>query len=81
MLGLCCSVWVFSSCSECGLLFIAVHGLFIAVAYLTQLLCSPGLLLPGMWNLPGPGIELMSPALAERFLTIDWTTGEVFGEF
>ena len=26
-------------------------------------------LLRGMWNLPGPGIEPMSPALAGRFLT------------
>ena len=27
------------------------------------------LLLLGMWNLPGPGIELMAPALEGRFLT------------
>ena len=26
-------------------------------------------LLHGMWDLPGPGIELMSPALADGFLT------------
>ena len=26
-------------------------------------------LLRGMWNLPGPGIEHMSPALADRFLS------------
>ena len=26
-------------------------------------------LLPGMWDLPGPGIEPMSPAEAGRFLT------------
>ena len=26
-------------------------------------------LLHGMWDLPGPGIEPMSPALAGRFLT------------
>ena len=26
-------------------------------------------MLPGMWDLPGPGIEPMSPALAGRFLT------------
>ena len=26
-------------------------------------------LLPGMWNLPGPGLEPVSPALAGRFLT------------
>ena len=33
-LGLHCCVWAFSSCSEWGLLFIAVHGLLIAVASL-----------------------------------------------
>ena len=31
-LGLCYCVQVFSSCSERGLLFVAVHGLVIAVA-------------------------------------------------
>ena len=33
-LGLCCCTWAFSSCSEQGLLFIAVRGLLIAVASL-----------------------------------------------
>ena len=33
-LGLRCCAWAFSSCSEWGLLFIAVHGLLIAVASL-----------------------------------------------
>ena len=33
-LGLCCCVWDFSSCSEWGLLFIAVHRLLIEVASL-----------------------------------------------
>ena len=33
-LGLCCCAQVFSSCGERGLLFIAVHGLLIAVASL-----------------------------------------------
>ena len=32
VLGLCCCVWAFSSCSEQGLLFVAVRGLLIAVA-------------------------------------------------
>ena len=27
-LGLCCCAWVFSSCGERGLLFVAVHGLY-----------------------------------------------------
>ena len=34
VLGLCCCVWAFSSCSERGLLFVVVHGLLIAVASL-----------------------------------------------
>ena len=33
-LGLRCCVQAFSSCSEQGLLFVAVHGLLIAVASL-----------------------------------------------
>ena len=28
-----------------------------------------GLVAPGMWDLPGPGLEPMSPALAGGFLT------------
>ena len=33
-LGLHCCAWAFSSCGERGLLFVAVHGLLIAVASL-----------------------------------------------
>ena len=33
-LGLRCCTWAFSTCSELGLLFIAVHGLLIVVASL-----------------------------------------------
>ena len=33
-LGLRCYAWAFSSCGEQGLLFVAVHGLLIAVASL-----------------------------------------------
>ena len=33
-LGLRCCAWAFSSCGERGLLFVAVHGLLIAVASL-----------------------------------------------
>lgn len=29
--------------------------------------CGAGLVVPGTWNLPGPGIEHVSPALAGRF--------------
>ena len=85
-LGLRSCVRAFSSCGERGLLFVAVHGLLIAVASLVvarglsscgsralecrlsscgardQLLCS-------MWDLPGPGLEPVSPALAGGFLT------------
>ena len=32
--GLRCCAWAFSSCGERGLLFVAVHGLLIAVASL-----------------------------------------------
>ena len=34
VLGLRCCAWAFSSCSELGLLFVAVHGLLVAVASL-----------------------------------------------
>ena len=33
-------------------------------------------LLLGMWNLPGPGIEPVSPALAGGFYNTDQATGE-----
>ena len=33
-LGLRCCVWAFSGCGEQGLLFVAVHGLLVAVAFL-----------------------------------------------
>ena len=35
-LGLCCCAWAFLSCNEPGLLFVAVHGLLIAVASLVE---------------------------------------------
>ena len=90
-LGLRCCAWAFSSCGERGLLFIAVHGLLIAVASLVvehglqacglsscgsraleRRLGSCGTwaqLLRGMWDLPGLGLEPVSPALAGGFLT------------
>ena len=62
----------FSSCDERGLLFVVVRGLLIAVASLVAehgfqecKLSSCGsraLLLRGMWDLPRPGLEPMSPA-------------------
>ena len=41
---------------------------------LERRLCSCGTqasLLHGMWDLPGPGLEPVSPALAGRFLTTE----------
>ena len=35
-LGLHCCTWAFSSCSEWGLLFVAVHRLLIVVASLVE---------------------------------------------
>ena len=34
--GLHCCTWAFSSCGERGLLFVAAHGLLIAVASLVE---------------------------------------------
>ena len=80
-LGLRCCSWVFSSCTEQWLLFVAVRGLLIVVASLVaeqglwalgRRLSSCGArvyLLRGMWDLPGPRIEPVSPALAGGFLT------------
>ena len=62
-----------------GLLFIAVRGSLTVVASLvaehrlpTRRLSSCGSraqLLRGMWDLPRPGLEPVSPALAGRFST------------
>ena len=74
LLGLCCSAGAFSSCGEWGLLFVVVLGLLIAVASLLPKRgfgsCDPQpLLFRGVWDLPGPGIECVFPAMADRFLT------------
>ena len=98
-MGLCCCAWAFSSCSERGLLFVAVCRLLIAVVSLccgaralgtrAAVVMARGLsscgsralehrlsscgarayLLRGTWDLPRPGLEPMSPALAGGFLT------------
>ena len=79
MLGLRFCARAFSSCGERGPLFIAVHGPLTIRASLaaehrlqTRRLSSCGSraqLLRGMWHLPRPGLEPVSPALAGRFST------------
>ena len=79
VLGLRFCARAFSSCGERGPLFIAVRGPLTIAACLVaehglqmrrlsncgsraQLLC-------GMWDLPGPGLKPVSPALAGRLST------------
>ena len=79
VLGLRFCVRAFSSCGKRGPLFIAVHGPLTIAACLvaehrlqTRRLSSCGSraqLLHGMWDLPGPGLEPVSPASAGRFST------------
>ena len=79
MLGLRFCARASSSCSKWGPLFIAVRGPLTIVASLvvehrlqTHRLSSCGSraqLLRGMWDLPRPGLEPMSPALAGRLST------------
>ena len=79
VLGLHFCVMAFSSCGKWGPLFIAVRGPLTIAASLvaehrlqTRRLsnCGPwDQLLRGMWDLPRPGLEPVSPALAGRFLT------------
>ena len=79
VLGLRFCERAFSSCGKWGPLFIAVHGpLTVAASPVaehrlqTRRLSSCGSraqLLRGMWDLPRPGLEPVSPALAGRFST------------
>ena len=79
VLGLRLCARAFSSCGKWGPLFIAVRGpLTVAVSLVaehrlqTRRLSNCGSqaqLLRGMWDLPGPGLEPLSPALAGRFST------------
>ena len=79
VLGLRFCARAFSSCGERGPLFIAVRGPLIIAASLvaehrlqTRRLSSCGSwaqLLRGTWDLPIPGLEPVSPALAGRFST------------
>ena len=79
VLGLCFCARAFSSCGKWGPLFIAVCGPLTVAASLvaehrlqTRRLSSCGSqawLLRGMWDLPRPGLEPVSPALAGRLST------------
>ena len=79
VLGLRLCARAFSSCGKRGPLFIAVRGPLTIVASLvgehklqTHRLSNCGSraqLLRGMWDLPRPGLEPVSPALAGRFST------------
>ena len=67
VLGLRFCARAFSSCGKRGPLFIAVRG-----PLQTRRLSNCGSraqLLRGMWDLPRPGLEPVSPALAGRFST------------
>ena len=78
VLGLRFCARAFSSCGKWGPLFIAVCGPLTITASLvehklqTRRLSNCGSraqLLRGMWDLPRPGLEPVSPALAGRFST------------
>ena len=74
VLGLRFCVRAFSSCGKRGPLFITVRGpLTIAASLVAEhRLSSCGSraqLLRGMWDLPRPGLEPVSPALAGGFST------------
>ena len=79
VLGLRFCARAFSSCGKWGPLFIAVRGPLTIAASLvaghrlqTHRLSGCGSraqLLRGMWNLPRPGLEPVSPALASTFST------------
>ena len=79
VLGLRFCARAFSSCSKWGPLFITVRGpLTIAASVVaehrlqTRRLSNCGSraqLLRGMWDLPRPGLEPVTPALAGRFST------------
>ena len=79
VLGLRFCARTFSSCGKWGPLFIAVHGPLTVAASLAaehklqmRRLSNCGSraqLLRGMWDLPRPGLEPVSPALAGRLST------------
>ena len=67
MLGLCCCAWAFSSCSERGLLFVAVCGLLITVASL----CRRARAL-GMWASVAVALGLSSCGSRAQLLRGTW---------
>ena len=79
VLGLHFCVRAFSSCGKWGPLFIAVRGPLTIVAspvaehrlqmHRLSNCGSRAQLLRGMWDLPRPGLEPVSSALAGRFST------------
>ena len=79
VLDICFCARAFSSCGKRGPLFIAVRVPLTIPASLvaehrlqTRRLSNCGSrahLLHSMWDLPGPGLEPVSPALAGRFST------------
>ena len=79
VLGLHFCARAFSSCGKRGPLFITVHRpLTIAASLVTEhrlQMCrlsncgSRALVLRGMWDLPRPGLEPLSPALTGRLST------------
>ena len=79
VLGLCFFVRAFPSCGKWGPLFIAVRGpLTIAASLVVEHRLqmrrlsncgSRAQMLHSMWDLPRPGLEPVSPALAGRFST------------
>ena len=84
VLGLCCCVWAFSGCSERG------HSSYLCVGFSLRWFllwsmgsrhvgfssCGARVQLPhGKWNLPGPGIAPVSPAIG-RWILNHWTTRE-----
>ena len=92
VLSLCCYRGPFSSCGEQGLLFIAVRGLLIAVAFhcgaqalgvWALVLAAHGSVVVGhfcTWHLPRLGIEPVSPAFTGRFLSTrpPWKSWHLF---
>ena len=80
-LGLCCWAWAFYSWGERGLL--SVYSMW--TSYWSSLSCygsralglqasvvaAHGLVAPGMWDLPGPGIKMVFLPLKGGFLTTD----------